>query len=71
MPLTMLPPGKEAIVNGCRAKDATRKFLEGLGIIPGAHIAVISEMGGNLIVNVKGARVALNKGLAQQLMVEM
>ncbi len=71
MPLTMLPPGKDAIVNACRAKDATRKFLEGLGIIPGAQIAVISEMSGNLIVNVKGARVALSKGLAQQLLVEV
>lgn len=71
MPLTMLPVGKEAIVNACRAKDATKKFLEGLGIIPGSSISVISQMSGNLIVCIKGARVAINRGVAQQLIVQV
>ncbi|MCX7709313.1 MAG: ferrous iron transport protein A [Clostridia bacterium] len=71
MPLTMLSPGKEAVINACRAKDSTKKFLEGLGIIPGVSISVISEMSGNLIVSVKGARLALNKGIAQQLLVKI
>jgi ferrous iron transport protein A len=67
----MLPPGKEAIINICRAKDSTKKFLEGLGILPGVTISVISEMDGNLIVCVKGSRLALNKGIAQQLLVQV
>ena len=71
MPLTMVPVGKEAVVNSCNAKEATRKFLEGLGIIPGATVSVITEMSGNLIVNIKGARVALSRGLAQQLNVSI
>ncbi len=71
MPLTMLPIGKEAVVNICRTKDETKKFLEGLGIIPGASISVVSEMSGNLIVSIKGARIAINRGVAQQLMVEV
>jgi ferrous iron transport protein A len=71
MPLTMLTVGKEAVINGCRAKDDTRKYLENLGIVPGVPISVISEMGGNLIVSVKGSRIALNKGIAQQLIVNM
>jgi len=71
MPLTMLTPGREAVVNACRVKESTRKFLEGLGIIPGASISVIAEMNGNLIINVKGSRLALNKGIAQQLMVQV
>ncbi len=71
MPLTMLMPGVEAVINVCKAKETTKKFLEGLGIIPGAPISVISEMGGDLIVSVKGARLALNKGVAQQLIVRV
>lgn len=71
MPLTMLPLGKEAIIDNCSAKSATRKFLEGLGIVPGATVSVVSEMRGNLIVNIKGSRVALNRGVAQQLNVKM
>lgn len=70
MPLTMLSPGKEARIDACRAKENTRRFLEGLGIVPGASISVISEIDGNLIVSVKGSRLALNKGIAQQLMVQ-
>ncbi|HHW49453.1 MAG TPA: ferrous iron transport protein A [Clostridiaceae bacterium] len=71
MPLTMLPPGKEAIINMCKVKESTKKFLEGLGIIPGVPVSVISEMDGNLILSVKGARLALNKGIAQQLLVRL
>ena len=71
MPLTMLSPGKEAIINACKAKDTTKKFLEGLGIIPGVTISVISEFSGNLIVSIKGARLALNRGVAQQVLVKI
>ncbi len=70
MPLTMLPLGQEAVVNVCRAKGKTKKFLEELGIIPGASISVISEMSGNLIVCIKGTRIAINRSIAQQLMVK-
>lgn len=51
MPLTMLAPGKEAVIEACRAKETTKKFLEGLGIIPGVSISVISVFSGNLISN--------------------
>ncbi|MCX7841799.1 MAG: ferrous iron transport protein A [Clostridia bacterium] len=71
MPLTMLSVGKVAVINGCRAKDTTRKYLEGLGIVPGVPIIIISEMGGNLIVSVKGSRLALSKGVAGQLTVQV
>lgn len=71
MPLTMLPLGRNATVDCCNAKAATRKFLEGLGIVPGATVSIISEMSGNLIINIKGARVAISRGVAQQLSVKM
>ena len=70
MPLTMLPLGSEAVINACGVKDDTGKFLQGLGIIPGASISVVSEMSGNLIISIKGSRIAINKGIAQQVMVE-
>jgi len=67
----MLPVGKIARINACRARESTRKFLEGLGIVPGVPISIVSEMNGSLIVNIKGSRVAINRGIAQQLMVEV
>ncbi len=70
MNLTMLPIGKEGVIDVCRVKDATKKFLEGLGIVPGTVISIVAEMQGNLIVNIKGSRIALSKGIAQQLILE-
>ncbi|MGF7046696.1 ferrous iron transport protein A [Paenibacillus sp. DS2015] len=69
MPLTMLPIGSSATIKECRGKETTRKFLEGLGMLPGTQITIISENGGNLIVCVKDSRLALSKGVAQQLWV--
>ncbi|MDR3600386.1 MAG: FeoA family protein [Desulfosporosinus sp.] len=71
MLLTMLPPGKEAKIIASKANDSTKKFLEALGIIPGVTISVVSERKGNLIVNVKGSRLALNRGTAHQLFVQV
>lgn len=70
MPLTMLNIGKEAVVRNCKTQDATGKFLEGLGIVPGAVISVLLDQGGNLIVRIKGTKLALNKGVAQHILVE-
>lgn len=70
MPLSMVYPGENVIIIECRVKEATRKFLEGLGIIPGTEVSVIAETGGDLILNIKGSRIAINKGIAQGITVE-
>ena len=48
--------------------DAHR-HLENLGFVPGEAITVISRIGGSLIVNVKGSRVALSSELAKNVVV--
>lgn len=70
MPLTMLGSGKNAVITGCRAKEKTVRFLEGLGLVPGTEVSVVSENNGNIILNVRGSRIAINRGIAQLLMVE-
>lgn len=67
----MLPLNKQGIIKECKSKGETKRFLESHGLIPGVPIAVISEIEGNLIVSVKGAKIALNKGIAQQLLVQI
>lgn len=69
MPLTMLNIGEEAIVKEYNVRENTKKFLEGLGIMAGVSISVVSDMGGDLIVSVKGSRIAISKGVAQKLIV--
>lgn len=69
MPLTMVGSGEENIVKKIRGKDETCRFLESLGFVEGVAVTVISEIAGNMIVNVKGARVALSKSMANRILV--
>ncbi len=69
MPLTMTRTGEKATVKEIHGREDTRRFLESLGFVEGGNVTVVSEMGGNLIVNVKDTRVALSKAMACKIMV--
>lgn len=56
-------------VKQLRAYGDVHRHLEDLGFLPGESIMVISRIGGNLIVNVKGSRVALSAELAKHITV--
>ena len=47
----------------------TKKFLETLGFVVGGTVTVVSEINGNMIVNVKDSRVAIGKDMANKIMV--
>ena len=68
MPLSMAPEGKENVICKIGGKE-TRLFLERLGFVVGAIVTVISEIQGNLIVNVKDSRVAIGKDMAGKILV--
>lgn len=70
MPLSMAGVGKNVVITGCRAREKTRKFLEGLGLVPGTPVCIVSEAGGNIILIVRDSRIAINRGMAQLLTVE-
>ncbi|MGN0669040.1 MAG: ferrous iron transport protein A [Oscillospiraceae bacterium] len=69
MPLTLANPGEENIIRKVGGSADTRKFLENLGFVAGGTVTVISEISGNVIVNVKESRVAVSKEMAQKIMV--
>lgn len=69
MPLTMAKTGEQATVKKVGGKEETRRFLENLGFVSGATVSVVSEIGGNLIVNIKDTRVAIGKDMANRIMV--
>lgn len=50
-------------------REETRRFLESLGFVVGGYVTVISVINGNLIVNVKESRVAIDRELADKIMV--
>ena len=69
MPLSMVKEGEANIIRKVGGKEETRRFLENLGFVAGGTFTVISEMGGNMIVNVKDSRVAIGKDMANKIMV--
>lgn len=69
MPLTLMSPGEDAIIQRIGGKPEVRQHLENLGFVVGGSVSVINTIGGNLIVNVKEARVAISREMAQKIMV--
>jgi ferrous iron transport protein A len=69
MPLTMAKVGEKNMIKKVGGKEETRQFLATLGFVPSAYVTVISEMAGNVIVNVKESRVAVSREMAATIMV--
>ena len=69
MPLTLAVPGEEAIIKRIGGNAEVRAHLQNLGFVPGTVVTVVSSMGGNLIVNVKNARIAVSREMAQKIMI--
>lgn len=69
MPLTMAKEGETNIIKKVGGKEETRRFLENLGFVAGGKVTVVSEISGSVIVDVKESRVALNKEIANKIMV--
>ena len=69
MPLTMVPTGEPNVIKKIGGKEETRRFLENLGFVTGGMVTVVSEIGCNMIVNVKDSRVAIGKDMANKILV--
>ena len=69
MPLTMAASGEINTVKRVQGRDETKRFLASLGFVEGGQVQVISEISGNLIVNIKDTRIALSKSMANRIMI--
>ncbi|WP_027437356.1 FeoA family protein [Lachnospira multipara] len=69
MPLSFIEEGLKVRIQRVGGLEETKQFLEKLGFVSGADVEVISRTGGNVIVNIKGSRVAIGKEMANKIMV--
>lgn len=69
LPLMMASQGEPMTIKKIGGKQETKKFLETLGFVVGGTVTVVSEINGNMIVNVKDSRVAIGKDMANKIMV--
>lgn len=68
LPLSMVRRGETVRVRAVSGKDEIRRFLGNIGFVEDAEISVVSEMNGNVIVNVKGTRVAISRSMASRVL---
>ena len=64
MPLLYATAGEENIIRKVGGSQEIKKHMEDLGFVAGGKVTVISEMNGNLIVNVKDSRIAVSREMA-------
>ena len=69
IPLSVLGDGNDGVIKRITGKPEVKKHLENLGFVVGGDVVVITQLGGNVIVNVKEARVAISREMAQKIMV--
>ncbi len=69
MPLSMVKEGEPNVIHKVGGKEETRRFLENLGFVTGGVVTVVSRIGGNMIVNIKEARVAIGRDMANKILV--
>jgi len=69
VPLTMAKAGEKNSIKKVGGKTEIRQHLENLGFVVGTPVMVITELGGNVIVNIKESRVAISREMASKIMV--
>ncbi|MEA4912747.1 MAG: FeoA family protein [Oscillospiraceae bacterium] len=69
MPLTMAKTGDTVTIRRITGKDDIRQHLAELGFVVDGTVTVVSELAGNLILQVKDSRIALDKTMANRVMI--
>ena len=69
MPLILANVGEDNIIKKVGGNPEVKKHLENLGFVVGGNVKVISELGGNVIVNIKESRVAISEEMARKIMI--
>lgn len=69
MPLSLADIGDENIIKKIGGSADTKRHLENLGFVVGGSVSVVNTLAGNLIVNVKESRVAINQEMAKRIFV--
>ena len=69
MPITMAGIGEICKIQNIGVNEETRRFLANLGFVNEAEVSIVSAIGGNVIVNIKDARVAVNSDMAKHIFI--
>ena len=68
MPLTLMQVGDNAQISRISGSDDTRRFLQNLGFVSQAAVELVNKLNGNVIVNIKDSRIAINEEMARHIL---
>lgn len=69
MPLVMAKPGETFTIRKISGKDEVRQHLAGLGFVADSDVTVVSKIAGNMIVQIRDSRIALDQSMASRIMI--
>ena len=69
MPLSFADIEQDNIIRRIGGSLEVKKHLENLGFVVGGNVKVVNRLGGNIIVNVKEARIAISQEMAMKIMI--
>ena len=69
IPLSFYEIGKDSSIKKINGNDKIRRHLGELGFVVGSPVKIISILYGNLIIQVKDSRIALNRDTANKILV--
>ena len=69
MPLALADIGEDYTIKRIGGSAEVKKHLENLGFVAGGTVKIVTALGGNVIVNVKEARVAISEEMARKIMI--
>ena len=69
MPLYLANIGENNVIRKIGGTPEVKKHLENLGFVVGGNVQIVNSLGGNVIVNVKEARVAISEEMARKIMI--
>ncbi len=69
LPISMMNPGETARIKKITGSDKVRQHLSELGCVVDGEVTLVSRNGGNVILQVKDSRVALDSSMANRIQV--
>jgi len=70
MSLSKVKTGEICVITDIHIEGKVKDFLQNLGLIEGVEISIVSKFGGDIILNVSGVRIALDKKVVKELFVD-
>ena len=69
IPISLMRPGDEVIIQKITGDGAVRQHLAELGFVVGAEVRVVNQLGENMILAVLDSKIALDRTMTSRLMV--